>query len=114
MTFEPEYHGFGDSRSLKFPWCINVVGRVTRVNNRPVTIIGVVPDMTTGWLTPPNIWLPYTAQPYFDSSRNGFTDDTQLWLTLAGRMAPGFSRSQVKAEFDILERQEDLYHPGRA
>jgi predicted permease len=92
----------------------HIVGRVTRVNNRPVTIIGVVPDLTTGWLTPPNIWLPYTAQPYFDSSRNGFTDDTQLWLTLAGRMAPGFSPSQVKAEFDILERQEDLYHPGRA
>jgi predicted permease len=92
----------------------HIVGRVTRVNNRPVTIVGVVPDLTTGWLTPPNIWLPYTAQPYFDSSRNGFTDDTQLWLTLAGRMAPGFSRSQVKAEFDILERQEDLYHPGRA
>src|ERR1019366_487346 len=49
-----------------------------------------------------------------DSSRNGFTDDTLLWLTVAGRLAPGFSHSQVKAEFDILERQEDLYHPGRA
>ena len=91
-----------------------IIGRVTRVNNRPVTIIGVAPDLTTGWLTPPNIWLPYTGQPYFDSSRNGFTDDTLLWLTLAGRLAPGFSHSQVRAEFDILERQEDLYHPGRA
>ena len=37
-----------------------------------------------------------------------------LWLTLAGRVAPGFSRSQVRAEFDILERQEDQLHPGRA
>jgi putative ABC transport system permease protein len=92
----------------------HIVGRLTRVSNRPVTIIGVAPDLTTGWLTPPNIWLPYTAQPYMDSSRNGFTDDTLLWLTLAGRLAPGFSRSQVRAEFDILERQEDLYHPGRA
>jgi predicted permease len=92
----------------------HIAGRVTRVNNRPVTIIGVVPDLTTGWLTPPNIWLPYTGQPYFDSSRNGFTDDTLLWLTLAGRLAPGFSHSQVSAEFDILERQEDLYRPGRA
>ena len=92
----------------------HIMGRVTRVNNRPVTIVGVAPDLTTGWLTPPNIWLPYTAQPYMDSSRNGFSDDTLLWLTLAGRLAPGFSHSQVKAEFDILERQEDLYHPGRA
>jgi predicted permease len=92
----------------------HIAGRVTRVNNRPVTIVGVAPDLTSSWLTPPNIWLPYTAQPYMDSSRSGFTDDTLLWLTLAGRLAPGFSRGQVRAEFDILERQEDRLHPGRA
>jgi predicted permease len=91
-----------------------IVGRVTRVNNRPVTIVGVAPDLTTSWLTPPNIWLPYTAQPYMDSSRSGFTDDTLLWLTLAGRLAPGYSRAHVRAEFDMLERQEDRLHPGRA
>ena len=67
----------------------HIVGRVTRINNRPVTIVGVAPDLTTGWLTPPNVWLPYTAQPYMDSSRNGFTDNALLWLTLAGRLAPG-------------------------
>ena len=92
----------------------HIAGRVTRVNNRPVTIVGVAPDLTTSWLTPPNIWLPLTAQPYMDSSRNGFTDDVLLWLTLAGRLTPGFSRSQAGAEFDILERQEDRLHPGRA
>jgi predicted permease len=92
----------------------HIVGRVTRVNNRPATIVGVAPDLTTGWLTPPNVWIPFTAQPYMDSSRNGFTDNALLWLTLAGRLAPGFSHSQVRAEFDTLERQEDLSHPGRA
>ena len=91
----------------------HIVGRIVHVNNRPVTIVGVAPDLTTSWLTPPNIWLPYTAQPYMDSSRNGFTDDTLLWLTLAGRLAPGYSAAQVRAEFDMLERQEDRYHPGR-
>src|SRR6185369_10425331 len=68
---------------------------------------------TTGWLTPPNVWLPYTAQPYMDNSRNAFTDNALLWLQLAGRMAPGFSRGQVSSEFDILEQREDRYHPGR-
>ena len=92
----------------------HIVGRITHVNNRAVTIVGVAPDLTTGWLTPPNIWLPYTAQPYMDSSRNAFSDSALLWLTLAGRLAPGFSARQVRAEFDILERQEDLLHPGRA
>ena len=91
----------------------HIAGRVTHVNNRPVTIVGVAPDLTTGWLTPPNVWLPFTAQPYMDSSRNGFTDSSLLWLTLAGRIAPGYWRSQVESEFDLLERQEDQLHPGR-
>jgi predicted permease len=91
----------------------HIAGRIARVNNRPVTIVGVAPDLTTAWLTPPNVWLPYTAQPYLDSSRNGFTDETLLWLTLAGRLAPGSSHSQVRAEFDLLERQQDRLHPGR-
>jgi predicted permease len=90
-----------------------IVGRVTRVNNRSVTIVGVAPDLTSSWLTPPSIWLPFTAQPYLDSSRNGFTDDTLLWLTLAGRLAPEYTRAQARAEFNILERQEDSMHPGR-
>ncbi len=92
----------------------HIAGRITHINNRPVTIVGVAPDLTTGWLTPPNVWIPFTAQPYMDSSHNGFTDDTLLWLTLAGRLAPGFSDSQVRSEFDTLERQEDRSHPGRA
>jgi hypothetical protein len=92
----------------------NVAGRSVRLNNRPVTIVGVVPDLTTGWFTPPSIWIPYTSQPYMDSTRNGFTDENLLWLSLCGRLAPGFSRSQARAEFDILERQEDRQHTGRS
>lgn len=91
----------------------HISGRVTRVNNRFVTIVGVAPDLTTGWLTPPNLWLPLTAQPYFDNSRNGFLDDSLLWLTLAGRLAPGSSPAHVRAEFEALERREDRLHPGR-
>ena len=92
----------------------HIVGRMVRINNRPATIVGVAPDLTTSWLTPPGVWLPYTAQPYMDSSRNGFTDDSLLWLMFAGRLAPGYSESHVRAEFNILERQEDRQHPGRA
>ncbi len=92
----------------------NVAGRSVRLNNRPVTIVGVVPDLTTGWFTPPSIWIPYTSQPYMDSTRNGFTDENLLWLSLCGRLAHGFSRSQARAEFEILERQEDRQHTGRS
>ena len=51
----------------------HIAGRITRVNNRAVTIVGVAPDLTTGWLTPPAsgsrtprspTWIPAaTASP---------------------------------------------------
>jgi putative ABC transport system permease protein len=90
-----------------------VVGRTARVNNRFVTIVGVVPDLTSSWGTPPSVWLPYTAQPYLNPGRNGFTDDAFLWLSLVGRLAPGYSAGQLRAELDALERREDGKHTGR-
>ena len=66
----PGFMQLGHQRFASDP---HIAGRITRINNRPVTIVGVAPDLTTGWLTPPNVWLPFTAQPYMDSSRNGFT-----------------------------------------
>jgi predicted permease len=91
-----------------------IVGRAVRINNRMVTIVGVAPDLTSSWGTPtPSVWLPYTAQPYLNPDRSGFTDDAFLWLNLAGRLAPGYSAGQVRAELDALERREDSKHAGR-
>jgi predicted permease len=92
----------------------SALGRIVYLNSRPVTIAGVVPDRTSAWATrPPSIWLPYTSQTYFEPGRNVFESEEFLWLSLAGRLAPGYSRSRVKAEFNILARQQDAAHPGR-
>jgi predicted permease len=91
----------------------HIVGRVIQVNNRPVTVVGVVPARTSGWTRPASIWLPLSARSYFDPSRHMFQDDNFLWLSLAGRLAPGFTRSQAEAEFAILAAQQDAQHPGR-
>jgi predicted permease len=90
-----------------------IVGRVIQVNNRPVTVVGVVPAGTSGWTRPPYIWLPFTAQAYFDPGRPLFRSDDYLWLSLAGRLAPGYTRSRAEAEFNILAAQQDAEHPGR-
>src|SRR4051794_33375048 len=90
------------------------VGRIAMLNSRMVTIVGVVPDGTSGWLgRPASLWLPFTSQTYFEPGRNAFESESELWLWMAGRMAPGSSRSRVKAEFNILARQQDAARPGR-
>jgi predicted permease len=89
-----------------------IVGRVARLNNRSVPIVGVIPDRTSLWVQPVGVWLPFTSQPFFDVDRNFFQEDF-LWLFLAGRLASGKTRAMAEAEFNGLERQLDTLTPGR-
>jgi predicted permease len=91
----------------------NIAGRVVRFNNRPVIIAGVVPDRTGTWTEPVSVWIPFTAATYFDPSRDVFRQDDFLWLHLAGRLAPGYTRAQAQSEFNILGAQGRRDHPGR-
>ena len=91
----------------------SVVGRVVRINNRPVTVVGVVPDRTAGWTRPPASGLPYTAQTYFDPGRDFFARDEVLWLKLAGRLAPGLHARPGRPNSTILAKQQDACSTGR-
>jgi predicted permease len=90
----------------------HIIGRAARINNRSIPIVGVVADRTSLWVQPIGIWLPYTVQPFFDVDRNFFQEEF-LWLRLAGRLAPGYTRAMAEAEFNGLERQLDVLEPGR-
>ena len=60
----------------------DIVGRVIRVNSRPVTIVGVVPDRTAGWTRPAQpSGFPTPRRPTSIPSRNVFERDDVLWLT---------------------------------
>jgi predicted permease len=95
------------------------VGRTLEVNGRPVTLAGVVPERTAGWTRtlgwsrPPAVWVPFTLQTVFEQPGAKLYGDEELWLSLAGRLAPGFSRSQARAELDLLARRMDRLHAGR-
>src|SRR5581483_2659034 len=52
-------------------------------------------------------------QPYFDPALNLFKEDEHFWLELAGRIAPGYNRAAVRAEFTRLVRAQDRMDPGR-
>jgi predicted permease len=91
----------------------HIAGRVIEVNNRPVTVVGVVPARTAGWTRPSSIWIPLTARSLFDPSGHRFAHDEFLWLSLAGRLAPGYTRAQAEVEFQLLAARQDAEHPGR-
>jgi len=90
-----------------------LIGRTIEVNNRPVTVAGVVPDRTSSWTRPVKMWLPFTAIAYFEPDGGYFKRDDELWLALAARLAPGYSRTAAQAELNILAHQQDELHSGR-
>ncbi len=93
-----------------------IIGRTIQINNRPVPVVGIVAANTSSW-TPGlavSAWLPYTAQPWFNPTLNLFKEDQHFWLALAGRIAPGYNRAAVRAEFTRLVRTQDRMNPGRS
>lgn len=91
----------------------NVVGRLIRLNKKPVTIVGVTPS-TLAVLggQNPDLWLPIPQQPYFvDGSKvlNDFNDSSvRMW----GRLASGVSAKMAEQELESLTNQLRRQHPS--
>ncbi len=89
-----------------------IIGKAVRLNGQPVTVVGITPTFA-GQIDGANAWVPYTLQTYLrlgdESLRPGEAD----WLTLGGRLRPGFSRRDVAAEVALLGSQQDRLRPQR-
>ncbi|HEV2664574.1 MAG TPA: ABC transporter permease, partial [Blastocatellia bacterium] len=89
-----------------------VVGKVTQFNGQPVTIVGVAPTFA-GQLDGVDAWVPYTIQTYLHGGDDLMRPGEAGWLTVEGRLQPGFTRREVAAELALLAVQQDSLHPGR-
>jgi len=84
----------------------NVVGKVVRVNNVPVTIVGVLPPEFSGVQQPmadaPDISLPVTLQPQLDAAggEDQISQPTYWWLQVMGRLKPGVTPAQVQGNLE--------------
>ncbi len=75
-------------------------------------MVGIAPARFAGRFFRASLWIPYTAQPYLDA-QSFFRAPEPTWLTMDGRLAPGFTREQAQAELAIVTRQLDQLTPGR-
>jgi predicted permease len=84
----------------------NVIGRTIRLDNKLVTIVGVLPmNFEFAPARSAQVWVPLHP-----------TDDTAgrrnlRWLTVIGRLANGVGPSQAKAEFDGIMAQLGREYP---
>jgi predicted permease len=82
----------------------SVVGRQIRINAQPFTIVGVTGPGFFGGVSglSHDMWVPMGAQPLVMAGGSRLDVRGSRWLALIGRLAPGSSREQVRAELDAI------------
>ncbi len=84
----------------------NVIGRTIRLDNKAVTIIGVLPrGFEFAPATSAPIWVPLHTDQYFRTARKA------RWLEVIGRLAPGVSLAQARAEMQSITAQLAQQYP---
>ena len=95
-------YGVWQSRYARDP---QIIGRMITVNGTACTVVGVMPD---GMRFPNNadLWRPLVPEADDLARRD------QRRLNLFGRLAPGVSIEEARAEMDGLARRLETQHPG--
>jgi predicted permease len=81
-------------------------GKILMVNGAPAVVAGVAPPEFSGLRpgTAPDLWLPlavHVAQ-YLRESDYDLRDPRVWWLTIAGRLKPGKTQAQARAQLAVL------------
>jgi predicted permease len=84
------------------------LGRRISINGAPFTLVGVAPPGFFG-VDPqlaPDIWLPLRdmpeVKPWGNATHGMFADRWWWWCMMMGRLKPGVTEAQARAELDVL------------
>jgi predicted permease len=101
----------------QFDGAVDIAGRAITVNGRPATIVGVAPPRFLGLTIADQIdmWMPllaYARVTGTDADLTRRTMNGNRWAVgVYGRLAPGATLAQVRAEFATLSRHLQADHP---
>ncbi len=87
----------------------NIVGKVFQMNNRPHTVIGVLPPIPQ-YPVQNDVYMP-TSQCPFRSSAGFINNRKARMMTAFGRLKPGVSIEQAQADLSTLAHQIEQANP---
>jgi predicted permease len=86
-----------------------VIGKTILLEDTAFTLVGVTGRGFSGFRvgSRPDLWLPIQTGPLVEGSRWAelLTSADSQWLQIAGRLKPGVSREQARAELDVSYRR---------
>lgn len=82
----------------------SAIGGTLKVNNQPYTVIGVAPPGFGGGYTALafDLWLPMAMQPQIVEGGSTLEQRGSRWLDTLGRLAPGATAEQARAELSAV------------
>jgi predicted permease len=92
----------------KFGGDAEIAGKTMLINGRAYTVLGVTPPNFFGERVGerPDLWAPLVMQAEI-SQRGSFLDDAHVyWMRAFGRLKPGVSLQQARAEVDVVFQQQ--------
>jgi len=91
-----------------------IVGRSIRVNNQPVTIVGVGPPGFIGHnIATSDLWIPVTLRPVLNpGDRRLLTMRNGSWLIALGRVKAHVSFEQARSDMDRIARDLEREYPS--
>ena len=89
-----------------------IVGRTIHLNGVPVAVIGVAPSDAANYLLG-GAFLPYTLEPQLNHAEDLLTSPDTPWLSITGRLHPGFTRDDAQAELTTIMNQQDRAYVER-
>ena len=90
--------------SRRFAADPSVIGRSIKINAQPFTIVGVAAEGFLGGESGLafDLWVPMGMQPVVMSGGSRLEGRGNRWMTVLGRLAPGTSPEQARAELDSI------------
>jgi predicted permease len=90
------------------------VGKRITVNRTAYIVVGIAPAGFTGTEPiPSEFWAPITMEKALESGPDRLGDSNMSWLKLLGRIQPGVTMQQVRADLEVIAGRIDQLHPGR-
>lgn len=91
-----------------------IVGKSVLLNRTKFAVIGVAAPGFGGldpW--PSEFWAPATMQKALQPDSDLLAEDNASWLALLGRVRPGVSLDEVRADLGVIAGGTDQLYPGR-